>query len=223
MTQTPNIHLDHNYSPLRISAQDGNNEIVSYLLDAGANPDVLDHKGRPFIIAASRNHHTSTVLNLLQHEVNPNIQDNIGWTALMVSRIAEDLKITEILIDAGANVDIVKQDGLTALMIACYHPGNVNIVRCLLKAGVNPNLQSHKHGWTAVHFACCRSPDPMILLALIEGGASPDITNNVGVTPLMLACKHEFDMIVEILLSLNVLVNAQSQLGNTPLIIAVNF
>ena len=63
----------------------------------------------------------------------------------------------------------------------------------------------------------------MILLALIEGGASPDIANNVGVTPLMLACKHEFDMIVEILLSLNVLVNAQSQLGNTPLIIAVNF
>ena len=30
-------------------------------------------------------------------------------------------------------------------------------------------------------------------------------------------------MIIEILLSLNVLVNAQSQFGNTPLIIAVNF
>ena len=39
----------------------------------------------------------------------------------------------------------------------------------------------------------------------------------------MLACKHGLDMIVEILLSLNVLVNAQTQYGNTPLIIAVNF
>ena len=79
-------------------------------------------------------------MNLLQHKANPNIQDNNGWTALMVSCIAEDVTIIEILIDAGSNVDIVKQDGLTALMIACDYPGNVNIVRCLLKAGANPNL-----------------------------------------------------------------------------------
>ena len=219
----PNIHPDHDYSPLRISAQDGDNEIVSYLLDAGGNPDALDHKRQTPLMLASRNQHTSIVLNLLQHKADPNIQDNNGWTALMVSCIGEDLKITEILLDAGANVDIVKRDGLTALMIACEHPVNVNTIQCLLKAGANPNLQSHKHGWTAIHFACDRSPDPMNLLALIEGSASPDIASNAGVTPLMLACTHGFDMIVEILLSLNVLVNTQSQFGNTPLIIAVDF
>ena len=218
----PNIHQDHDYSPLRISAQDGDNEIVSYLLDAGANPDSLDHKRQTPLMLASRNQHTSIVLNLLQHKADPNIQDNNGWTALMVSCIGKDLKITEILIDAGANVDIVKRDGLTALMIACEHPVNVNTIQCLLKAGANPNLQSHKHGWTAIHFACDRSPDPMNLLALIECGANPDIASNAGVTPLMLACKHGFDMIVEILLSMNVLVNAQCQFGNTPLIIAVD-
>ena len=218
----PNIHSDHDYSPLRISAQDGYNEIVSYLLDAGANPDSLDHKRQTPLMLASRNQHTSIVLNLLQHNADPNIQDNKGWTALMVSCVGEDLKITEVLIDAGANVDIVKQDGLTALMIACEQPGNVNTVRSLLKAGANPNLQSHKYGWAAIHFACCKSPDPMNLLALIECGASPDIASNAGVTPLMLACTHGFDMIVEILLSLNVLVNARSQFGNTPLIITVD-
>ena len=119
---------DHDYSPLRISAQDGENKIVSYLLDAGANPDALDHKGHTFLMAASHKQHTSIVLNLLQHKANPNIQDNVGWTALMVSCIAEDITIIEILIDAGTNVDIVKQDGLTALMIACDYPGNINIV-----------------------------------------------------------------------------------------------
>ena len=65
-------------------------------------------------------------------------------------------------------------------------------------------------------------PDPIILLALIKMVlvlTSPIILCQASYA----SCMHGFDMIVEILLSLNVLVNAQSQFGNTPLIIGVDF
>ena len=65
----PNIH-PNDYSPLRLLAQEEDHEIVSYLLDAGANPNVLDYKGDTPLIIACHNGNKSVVLKLLQHKAN---------------------------------------------------------------------------------------------------------------------------------------------------------
>ena len=216
----PNIHPE-DYSPLRLAVQEGDCCIVLYLLDAGANPDVLDSDKHTPLMVACCNGHTSVVSKLLQYNANPNIQVENGWTALMLATDYEHLEIVRTLIDAGANMDAVMQNGWTALMIACDHSKNVDIVQCLLKAGADPNFQSHKNGLAPCHFACRKSPDPGILLSLIEAGADPEITTKNGITPLMLACERGFEMKVEILLNINASVNTETHHGITALMLAV--
>ena len=216
----PNIHPEE-YSLLRLAVQEGDCRIVSYLLDAGANCDVLDSDKHTPLMVACCNGHTSVVLKLLQYNANPNIQVENGWTALMLATDYKHLEIVRTLINAGANVDAVMQDGWTALMIACDNSNNTDIVQCLLKAGADPNLQSHKNGLAPCHFACRKSPDPAILLSLIEAGADPEITAKNGITPLMLACERGFEMTVEILLNMNVPVNTETHHGTTALMFAV--
>lgn len=81
-------------------------------------------------------------------------------------------------------------------------------------------MQSLRTGWTPIHFACCSLA---ILLSLIEPGANPDISIHISTTPLMLVCLHGFEMLVEILVNLNLSVNAQIQVSDTPLKYAVQY
>ena len=216
----PNIHPDHDYSPLLISTEQNYCDIVSYLLNTGANPDVLDSEGYTPVMIACYFGHKAVVSILLQHKVNPNTQKKDGWTGLMMACQFNRSDIVEIFIDAEANVDVADEDGWTALMVACNHPKNVDIVQCLLKAGADPNHQIPSNGWTAIHFACNGLPDPAILLSLIDAGGNPEISTANGLTPLVIACKKGFEIIVEILLNLNVSVNIQTQAGVTALMVA---
>ena len=72
------------------------------MLDAGANPNVLDYKGDTPLIVACRNGNKSVVLKLLQHKANPNLQGKNGWTALMYAIKFKQLAIVKILTDHDA-------------------------------------------------------------------------------------------------------------------------
>ena len=48
-----------------------------------------------------------------------------------------NLDLMTFLIDAGANVNAPNKDGLTPLIVGCYH-GNSDVVNLLLQRGANP-------------------------------------------------------------------------------------
>lgn len=77
---------------------------------------------------------------------------------------------------------IYKRDksAMTALMYAAEH-GRLAIVKSLLTAGANPNLQNHQHH-TALTL-CNKHTD--VAQALLEGGANPNIKTFLGFTALM--------------------------------------
>ncbi len=62
-----------------------------------------------------------------------------------------DIRLVQKLLDSGVDINIISNDGDTALNYASVN-GNLEIVRLLLKNRADPNIQND-FGWTALMIA----------------------------------------------------------------------
>ena len=115
------------------------------------------------------------VKELLETDININIKDDDGYTALTHSVYGGYLKCVKLLIKKGANVNIKDNNGYTALMEATTH-GHIEIVKFLLENDADPNIRDNK-GYTALMIAA-DTENPEIVKVLLENGADPNIINN---------------------------------------------
>src|SRR5262249_17821282 len=92
-----------------IAIERGSLEAIRTLLESGADPD--------------------TPINGGAHRISP----------LMKTRQMEELEIAEYLMDHGANVNAVDEDGNTALQVAVQHVG---LVRMLISRGASVNTRN---------------------------------------------------------------------------------
>jgi ankyrin repeat protein len=60
-------------------------------------------------------------------------------------------EIASLLLEKGANADLQRSDGITALMVASMN-GRTDIVSLLLNKGANPDLKTNE-GKTAIDYA----------------------------------------------------------------------
>ena len=103
------------------------------------------------LVLAARNNRLNVVQALLKvPDINVNIQDQNGATALLWAVDRDNLDIVQALLGArDINVNIQDQDGFTALLVAVYR-NNLDMVQDLLGArGIDVNLQN-KNGETAL-------------------------------------------------------------------------
>jgi hypothetical protein len=139
-----------------------------------------------------------------------NTRDAHGGTALVYAIMEQKDKATEILINAGADVNIENSWGQTPLIYETpimYASSlfNKEIIKRLLKAGANINHQDNK-GWTALIFAS-RYGQEQKVKDLLSFGADVNIKNNEGHTALSLAATNN---IKRMLLDAEYKQNAQS-------------
>jgi hypothetical protein len=108
-------------SPLITAADLGHRDIVTALLDGGADPDLVDWDGRAALAAAAASGAVEVVGALLESGADVNAQTWIGQTALMVAAINGHTEVARLLLDGGADPDVTDADGWTALMLARGH------------------------------------------------------------------------------------------------------
>ena len=75
-----------------------------------------------------------------------------GLTALAAASASGCVEVVHLLLEAGADKDLVNIRGLTALMLSARE-GNVEVARLLLAAGANKDLVDES-GTTALIWAC---------------------------------------------------------------------
>jgi ankyrin repeat protein len=120
-------------------------------------------------------------------------------------------------------VDFVMQ-GWTPLMFAASNC-QYDAMEFLLKKGANPNF--HHQCYTVLMSACASvKQDQDVRLKcvqlLLDSGASVNVRQPNGITPLMIACKEGSKKVVKELIERNADINAQDVMGWTPLMWSVN-
>jgi len=148
--------------------------LVSFLLDSGldieqeggAGPDLC----RPIWFATARGRNATLVKYLIERGAKPTGLYAAGWW--------EDIKILNMLVDAGADKEIVV--GVTPFL-ACWGWKKFKAAKALALKGANVNVQD-KRGRTALHIGIEKEFDPALLKWLVQHGASPDIPDREGVT-----------------------------------------
>ena len=77
----------------------------------------------------------------------------------------------KLLINSGANPNILQEDGFSPLHAAVIRQ-NILIVKYLLINGGNPNTKTKVYNQSPVHIAIKNNIDPMILLLLVQFNGS---------------------------------------------------
>lgn len=98
----------------------------------------------------------------------------------------EDLEVLDLLVGAGAEVDIVV--GVTPFL-ACWCWKKFDAAKLLAQRGADVNYRDPKHGRTALHYGVEKEFDPALLAWMVKHGASPDIADQAGVTPRVRASR----------------------------------
>jgi len=149
---------------------------------------------------AVRNGDYPTVKLFLLSGMNPNIADADDMTPLMYAAQNGDRLIAEILLQNGADVDIVQDGpfGKTALIYAAEFQ-KPEMVKFLLNYGAYPDAQD-KHGMTPLMYAA-RKGNPEIVKYLILIGSDVNIRAEDGRTALIFAAQEGKSDIVKALLA----------------------
>jgi len=107
---------------LMIAAKRGDDNMVNILLESDANVNEKDNNARTALLFAIDQQHESTALLLIEKgrplEINLNILDRFGCSALIRALGLGLLGIARALVDNGASLSTIDCSGISAVIIA---------------------------------------------------------------------------------------------------------
>lgn len=165
------------YAALHGAAACGDTEAVRKCLEGGTNPNAEDESGHT---ALHRVLTAEAARALLDGGANIEARDKWGWTPLSNAAFFGRDKVFEALLAAGASVTTRTETGRTLLHFA----HSEDAARALIRAGA-PIDTPDKRGILPLHIAVCSCKEG-IVEALISAGAKPDAAMNDGNTSLHL-------------------------------------
>jgi uncharacterized protein len=171
------------------------------------------------IVDAARAGDTAQVRAFLERKADVNAPALDGATALHWAVNRDDLNMVDLLLGAGAKVDVANDFGTTPLFLACEN-GSAAMVDRLLKAGANPNAASPR-GEIPLMIAS-RTGNIDTVRALLDHGASVDAKEETkGQTALMWAIDEQHSDVVKLLMDRGADVHAKSKSGFSPFLFAL--
>lgn len=115
-----------------------------------------------------------------------------------------------------AAVNDTNEDGWTPLHLAAYY-GHAGCVLVLLAHGADPRVKStNATANTALHAAIAGAESPLVVLALLEGGANPHATGTQDYTPLHVAAARGNRALADLLLQHGADPRARLEDGSMP-------
>ncbi|XP_031777834.1 ankyrin repeat domain-containing protein 65-like isoform X1 [Nasonia vitripennis] len=204
-------------------------KIVEMLLNAGADVNSLAKKSRTALhLAVAKARNEEIVDLLIERGALVNARDDSeffackGRTPIFMSRDSDDdedmtnrqLRIVRSLLDAGAEVNHISNNGESALHRA-ISSGIEPIVQLFLERGANVNFKNRK-GQSCLHTAV-KSASEKIVTLLIDKGAYINDTSYIGVTPLHLAVEYQRENLIKLLLDRGANIGIGDIKGYTPL------
>ena len=232
------------YTPLHIAVTKGSIDIVTLLLDQDVNVHSLTTDGKtPLHIAVDKVYET-IIQKLLTQKADPSLKDVSGNTSLHLAvRIKQETKpglvktrvshtrsslapyracsaeTVRAIIEHGVDVNTVNNRGQTALGFASAD-GQESFVKILLDAGADPNITDNIKD-SSLHSAVSGYCSINTVKEIIDHGAHVDAVNDIGETPLLIACSTAQEASVRLFLKFKADPNIANVDGYTSLHSAV--
>ncbi|XP_072721473.1 palmitoyltransferase ZDHHC13 isoform X3 [Ciconia boyciana] len=176
-----------NVTLLHWAAINNRQELVKYYISKGAIVDQLggDLNSTP-LHWAIRQGHLPMVMLLLKCGADPSLIDGEGFSSIHLAVLFQHMPIVAYLISKGQNIDTTDFNGQTPLMLSAQKVTGPEPTRFLLKFNPSLNAVDNVQKNSALHWAITSGNTSAVDL-LLEAGASLDIKNVKGETPLDLA------------------------------------
>ena len=215
----------HNLTPLMLAAAKNDTEIMSLLIEYGADvqkfvtPTFAHGVRSSAIHAAIPKKSTEAIKFLLKKGVSPDHNDpgSYATTPLRIATCDLNKDIVSLLIKEGAKVDFKDSDGFSSLAYACNN-GLDSMAELLLDVGADPNLEVQR-GVTPLMLACYKKYYNIVKMLLQKGACvnTQSALDSDGITALHVASNINDIQLVNILLSVDADINIQDAHGKTPM------
>ena len=159
----------------------------------------MNNRGKTALWFACCDGQENFVETLLLAGADPNVADQYGDSCLHAAiHGLSSTKTIQKILDHGAHVNAVDNDGATPLLLACIS-AQTESVELLLTSGADPNIADADGDTSIIHAieANCRVNT---VQNLIDNGAKVNATNNRGSTALIKACSYSQMDVVKVLL-----------------------
>ena len=174
-------------------------ECVKHLLSNKANPDLRDCDHNTALLRAIDN-------TCRTYDNHYNIIDN--------TFIKEPYQCIELLLQYGANPDLLDLDGNTALIKCCIRKYN-DYTKLLLRYNANVNVINPQSGQTALMYTSYRNNYKIVKLLLSNGAINTINHRDIyGQTALMRACEHDSTESIRLIIDAGADLNLTDEIGN---------
>lgn len=191
--------------------------IVSFLLEKGANTNILNRDGMTPLQLACQIDNCEAVSLLLERGTKLDPRSANGETAVHIAANSGNWVAFDLLITGGADINVWDGEGDSLLHIQAQRASTVSIAAHLLEKDANIEACNSK-GYTPLQYAALSGNKTMFLFLVAEG-ANMDVRTPKGETLLHIIPPLNQDCldILAVLLSLKFDVNAVTSSGLTPL------
>jgi hypothetical protein len=203
LAQTPPTAAElSSYRGLHAAAANGDVDGIRRLAQNGADLTAFDENGRTPLHVAAFQGHGPAVRALIEAGADPALLDNQRYDSVTIAAVRDDVPTVRALLAAGASARLVTSVYDGTALIAAAHLGHEGVVRELIRAGA-PLDHVNNLGWTAlIEAVILGDGGPRhveTVRALVEAGASTDLADRAGVTPLQHARSRGYQAVVTIL------------------------
>jgi ankyrin repeat protein len=211
------VNLNDEPWPLHRAAEQGHVEIMTMLLDAGADINAVDENQYTACHVAILENHFDALKVLVERGANLSVVDSDGHSLLsIVAQFYRGERFAILLLDAGAPLDGLSHGHLMALV------KGVAMFNRLMARSIDLTLKRDDDGATLCHYVAANVTREDDLRALVNvcGNDAVHAVDNTGWTPLQWASSCSNELAMRVMVELGAEIDRQANNGLTALIAA---